>query len=454
MPSTRLRTVFELSLNSPVGQCRAMPVNLAGQRAILAVYGADFDDDPYHEMFFYPTDTLKMILFDMQGEVLWRRDLGRGVVPGIWFCPVFPFDLDGDGTDEIYYVGNANEQHPLSLDGYRLEQVNAGDGSTVGQWPWPAKSPGQVISHAYRNFITGGHVSGEPVLITAQGTYGDMHFQAWRKGMASRWEYTVKAADPGARGSHMCAISDMDGDGDQELLWGERCIELDTGRERFCADRDTYRGHSDVAQPFRDPETGEWYLYTIRESDRDVSPRVAAYTARGERIWGHVDEGHMDMGWVARLNGRLVASAIRIGHKTCGPDGRFHTEMTEFAFDALTGDPIDLGLSTYRSLPVDINGDGNHELVRGRASGSGEVVDGSGAHLADLGAPVAMASKFLDLPGEQLLTYHLNGTLKVWADANAQDSDIALQRYAHPLYEANRRLTGTGYNLVNLGGIF
>ena len=431
-----------------------MPVSLGDdRRAILAVYGADFDDDPYHEMFFFPADTLKMVLFDVQGEVLWQRDLGKGVVPGIWFCPIFTFDLDGDGVDEIYYVGNVNEQHPLSLSGYRLEQVSATDGSTAGQWPWPARSHGQIISHTYRNFIAGGHVSGEPVLVTAQGTYADMHLQGWRAGMELRWEHTIKASDPGARGSHTCAISDMDDDRNQEILWGERCIELDAGSERFCADRDSYRGHSDVVQPFRDPATGEWHIYTIRESDPGVSPRVAAFDARGERVWGHVDEGHIDMGWIARLNGRLVASAIRIGHKTCGPDGRFHTEMTEFAFDALTGDPIDLGFSTYRSLPVDIDGDGNHELVRGQASGGGEVVDGTGAHIADLGAPVAMASKFLDLPGEQLLTYHPEGTLKVWSDANAADSEAAQQRYAHPLYEANRRLTGTGYNLVNLGGI-
>ena len=54
----------------------------------------------------------------------------------------------------------------------------------------------------------------------------------------------------------MCAISDMDGDGVQEVLWGERCIELGEGRELFCADRDTWRGHSDVATPVLDRATG------------------------------------------------------------------------------------------------------------------------------------------------------------------------------------------------------
>ena len=253
----------------------------------------------------------------------------------------------------------------------------------------------------------------------------------------------------------MCAITDLDGDGAEELMWGERCIELDSGRERFCADRDTYRGHSDVVQPVLDPLSGNWFLYTLRESDAGVSPRVALFDENGNRVWGAVDQGHMDMGWVARLGDarRLIASAIRIGHKTCGPDGRFHTGMTEFAFDALTGESVDLPFSTYRTIPVDIDGDGCHELVRGSASGGGEVIDGEGNPIADIGAPVAMACKFMDLPGEQLLAYYPDGALRIWADPNARDSDTALARYRHPFYQANRRLTSTGSNSVVLGGI-
>src|SRR5687768_14794282 len=91
----RLDALVEVSLGSAIGQLRAAPVGLGegAPRAIMVVYGADFDVDPYVEMFFFPTDTLKVVVFTEQGEVLWRRDLGQGVVPGVWFCPVFPFDL-------------------------------------------------------------------------------------------------------------------------------------------------------------------------------------------------------------------------------------------------------------------------------------------------------------------------------------------------------------------------
>ena len=135
----RLEPRLELSLGSPVGQLRAAPVCLGegGPRALLAVYCADFDVDPYVEMFFFPTDTLKLALFTQAGQILWRRDLGPAVVPGVWFCPVLPFDLDGDGCDEIWFVNNLDPQHPLGLSHYCLERIDARTGETTGQWPWP-----------------------------------------------------------------------------------------------------------------------------------------------------------------------------------------------------------------------------------------------------------------------------------------------------------------------------
>jgi len=454
-----LRIVQELELATPIGQCRAVPVELGKgkERAILVVYCADAGVDPWSEMFFYPSDTLKMLVFDRNGEIHWRRELGRGVVPGIWFCPVFPFDLDDDGVDEVYFVNNTDPDHPLSHRNRRLERVDARNGETTGSWPWPSKNANQKLSYAYRNFILGGHVKGEPVLVTAQGIYEDMHLQGWRSDMSVRWEHSIAKDAPGARGSHMCPIADLDDDGIQELMWGERCIELAAGKERFCADRDVYRGHSDVIQPFRDQASGRWFIYTCRESDRSASPRVVLFDDRGRRVWGAVDRGHIDMGWIARLgdDGRLVAMAIRIGGKAAGPGGTTHSGMTEFAFDALSGKEVSLGFSTYRTVPVDIDGDARHELVRFNPDGQSEVLDSQGRTIARLGesATVVMACKFLDLPGEQLLVSYPDGTLQIWSDPQAKDTPAAEARYEHPLYRANRRLFASGSNRIVLGGI-
>jgi hypothetical protein len=446
-----------LNVGQPVGQCRVTSVHLGPShpRAFIAALAADFDVDPFTEMFFFPTDTLKLVCFTETGQVLWRRDLGKAVIPGMWFCPVYSIDMDGDGVDEIYFVNNTDPKHPLAHTAYRLERLNAATGESTGQWPWPIGNRWQTLSQSFRNFIIGGHTGGEPVLVTAQGTYQDMLLQGWGTNMSMRWETRIGKDDPGARGSHMCPVVDFAGNGDQCLLWGERCIDLASGVERFCADRDTYRGHSDVIAPLLDRSTGRWFIYTIRESDPGVSPRVALFTHDGERVWDAVDKGHMDMGWVAHLKGypTPTAMAIRIGTKTCGPDGRFHQDMTEFVFDALTGKPRDLGFSIYRTIPVDLNGDGDHELVRGLPGGDGAVLDSHGKQIAQIEGGVALAHKLIDRPGEQLITFTDDGRINLYADLNAKDSPAALARYANPCYRPNTRLGSTGSNHIVLGGI-
>ncbi len=132
--AVELQCVLELSVGQELGQMRAVPVWLdeEGPPALLLVYGADAEDDPYHEMFFFPRDTLKLMLIGPDGRRLWHRDLGRGVVPGVWFCPVFPFDLNGDG--EV-----------LDADGNRLGRIE-GQVAMVGRF---LDRPGeQVLAYA------------------------------------------------------------------------------------------------------------------------------------------------------------------------------------------------------------------------------------------------------------------------------------------------------------------
>ena len=455
-PKFDLHVLLQLSVVSPIGQLRAVPVSLGKDkpRALLAVYCADAEVDPYVEMFFFPKDTLKLMLFTQEGEFLWKRDLGPGVVPGIWFCPVFPFDLDNDGVEEIWFVNSIDPDHPLSLKNSRLERINARTGKTSGQWPWPNPERNQSPSHTFRNFILGGYVKGKPVLVTAQGTYGPMKLQGWNPDMSLRWEYVIERETPGARGSHMCPVVDINHDGIDEIFWGERCIELNTGKELFCADRDSYKGHSDVVQPVLDRAGNRWFIYTCRESG-GVSPRVVMFDDTGRRVWGDLKTGHMDMGWAARIgeNGEHIVMAVRIGAKSAGPQGFFRQETEEFTYKVFTGVKCSLPHSIFCTLPVDLNGDGVHELVRGLAEGNGEVIDKNGRVIGNIDGSVAIASKFMSHPGEQILSYGRDGIIRVWADRNAQDSIQALDRYKHPFYKANQRLTATGYNVVNLGGL-
>lgn len=449
-----LQPVLELKIASSLSQCRAVPVDLGDKQAIFLAYCEDAEIDPYVEMFFFPRHRMRMMVLATDGTEIWKKELGVGVIPGIWFTPFFPFDLDGNGIDEIWFVNNIDDDHPLSLNGRRLERLDARTGETLGRWPWPVVDRNQSPSHTFRNFILGGQVKGQPVLLTAQGTYGPMKIQAWNRDMSRRWEYEIKSQTPGARGSHMCPVVDIDSDGVDEILWGERCIGLDTGNELFCGDRESYRGHSDVVQPVLNRANNRWSIFTCRESG-GVSPRVALFDSAGRRIWGDLETGHMDMGWTARLgpNGESIAMAIRIGSKSAGPDGFFRKSVEEFTYETFTGRKHELPFSVFCTLPVDLDGDGVQELVRGIAEGDGTVIDRTGAIIGNVGGHIAMASKFMDRPGEQILCYYADGTIRIWADATARDSAAAKARYAHPFYRANQRLTAAGYNLVNLGGI-
>lgn len=441
-----------------IGQCRVLRLSTGGGDGptLLAAHSACFDVDPYTEMFYYPDDRLHLSALRMDGTIAWRRTLGPGVVPGMWFCPLFAFDLDGDGCDEIYFVDNVQDQHPLALSGYRLGVLDARSGELVAHHPWRVRDGEQSLGRLFRFFVLGGHVRGQPVLVTAQGTYQLMTLQGWSSKIEPRWQIVIEPEAPGARGSHMCPIVDINDDGVDELLWGERCLSLDDGHELFCCDRDVYRGHSDVVLPVRDRRDGRWLIYTIRESDPQASPRVVVFDDHGRRVWGSVERGHMDMGWVARdRHDRLIATAIRIGRKTCGPEGRHHQDRETFAFDGRTGKPIDLAFDPYRTIPVDLNGDGFHELVRGAAGGDGQLLALDGQSLGSVGGPIALASHLgiAGLAGEQLISYHDDGRLRLWFDPDARDSPAALARYRHPFYAANARLSATGYNLINLAGV-
>jgi len=453
-----LAVLAELDLGQPIGQFRAVPVNLGEGRtpAVAALYGADAEIDPYIGMFFFPKSTLKLVVFDVAGKVHWKRDLGPGVVPGIWFCPVFATDLDRDGVDEIYFVNNRDSEHPLDYRKYVLEQVDSATGRTLKQQPWPQPLDSDSMSHSYRHFIVGGEADQKPVVVAMQGTYGRHALHAYGAGLQPLWQVTIDPAKSGgALGSHVTPIVDIDQDGSDELFVGERCLSLRDGKELFCCDREGWKGHSDIVQPVLNRAENRWYLWTCRESFENRGPRLAFFDGQGRALWTAVDAGHMDTGWAARLGaqGEPVVLGAKVGEKVRTAEGERRTGIVEFAFDPFTGKPRELGFKAYTTIPVDLNGDGIHELVKGYFEGDGTVLDREGRVLGKTGGLSAIHSQFAGRPGEQILSYHRDGKVRIWHDRNAVDTPAAQARYQSRFYRTNQKLTGVGYNLFNLGGI-
>lgn len=451
--TSALEPVTTFHVGAPMRQCRVVPFALPDEPAVLFVHAACAEDDPYHRMFFLPDDTLKLTAFTLSGDLLWHRDLGPGVVPGMWFCPVLPFDLDRDDVDEVWVVGNTDPEHALNQDAYALERRDGRSGDLLNTRPWPQVPP-QATSHFFRNFLNAGFSRGQPRLITAQGTYGRMALQCWDGAMRPLWERVIAAEEPGARGSHMFPVLDIDGDGRDELLWGERCIDIDTGQDLWVGDRDTWRGHSDVIQPTRDAASGRWSVYTCREAGRPHGA-VVMFDDRGREVWSHRGIGHMDNGWTARLadDRSHWCYALEIGHKTAGREGFRRTGMQESLYD-LSGRPIESPMPLYQSAPVDFNGDGWHELTYRDGERAGLVVDRHGRTLGRLEGRSVLVGKLRDdLPGEQILTWSEDGTARLYACPHAADSDFARRRWAHPFHAACLRVQAMGYHPSMLGGL-
>lgn len=453
-----LQPLVEVDVGHPVEEFRCVPVQISADPddRLLLIHSADWFD-PAMDLDIGETDSLKLTLVTGDGNVEWRVDLGPGTVPGVWFCPVFPFDMDGDGTDEIWLIDTEQEAWHLDADdpgfpmtGEQLVRLDGETGERTGTWEWPWR-PDSNPAASYRYFILGGHVNDEPVLITAQGTYGEMRLQAWDRGMDRRWTHHIPADAPGALGSHRTPVIDIDGDGSDELLWGERLIDIDTGDEVWCADRDTWEGHTDVVQPVLDHENDEWYIYTVRETEVDEPPRVVMFDATGERVWSDVDAGHMHWGWTGTFEDGRLAMACDQGEVTGSYRG--------FGWDAFDGSPFNWEYSVKNTVPVDVNGDGVHEILH-QSEANDEELSGTvralgGTELGSVGQHVnyVQPSKLLDRPGEQIPCYTPDGLIRIWGDANADDTPEATARYDHPYYEKARRLSAVGYNWEIVAGI-
>lgn len=447
-----IRELCSFTIGEEFAQMRSIPVAMgAGQEeATLFIHSRNPNIDPWSEAFNYARDTLKMTLLSNSGKRLWHRDMGWGMVPGIWYSPVLSFDLDGDGVDEIWYVCSTRPNLPLSTFYRVLERIDPRSGEVTGQWPWPQYPRGESMSYTYRYTLAAGYTQGEPVLITAQGTYGDMHLQGYQNGMIKRWEILIPTTEPGARASHVFPILDMNNDGIDEIFWGERILSVDDGHELFCCDRDRFKAHSDIVVPFIDPTDNRRYIYTCREGGG--APRVVTYDFDGNIVWSAVEAGHMHRGWIANIgeDRRRIAMAMSLALDAKGADVHRSTP-THYYFDAVSGEPVDFTMPFQGCdlMPIDFTGDGYHDFYGIGGDALGKCYNRFGECLATLqaedgGARVVRSGKILDRPGQQLmLAYDKEGVVRIWGDDAASGEDDPFCKRYHRFMQ---HLMASGYN--------
>lgn len=295
-----------------------------------------------------------------------------------------------------------------------------------------------------------GYANGQPILVTSQGTYRDMYLQGYGPGMEKKWEIVIKDND-GPRASHVTPVWDMNGDGVDELLWGERILSIEDGHEVCCLAPD-YCGHSDILTPFEDYKTGKMYLFTCREGGENGDKRVQVFNLNGGMVWKDIDHGHMHTGWVATLldDYRKLIMVKRIERRTT-EDYMVYADDGEFYYDAYTGEPMDWPFQIRGSdmIPIDFNGDGYHELLVIRGDQAGTVFDRHGEVVGHLSGHEVRAGRLLEHPGEQIMLW-TPGTsvVNIVGDAEAVDGDIIRHRHEGNYHSFMQKLMASGYNAV------
>lgn len=441
----KMTTLKEYDLRIPLKQVRNCEVDLGYEKGMLFAYSSSQNCDPCPVLLGHWDSPMHLAMYSENGNQMWHRELGLGLVPGVWFMPFIAFDLDGDGVDEIWFVNNPTNL-PFASPRMVLERLDSRTGKTTGVYHFPAENiMGYELGEAFRFMIYGGYVHGKPVLVTQQGTYDKMYLQAYNPDMTLRWERVIMP-DEGPRASHSSPILDIDQDGIDEVLVGEHAVSLDDGHDVFCCDRDSFFGHSDVVLPFHDFKTGKGYLFTCRENGNyEGCPRVVMFDYKGNRIWADVytdpedfSSGHIHGGFVitAKPDYRRVAVAV-------------HENDTSWAYDAVTGERVTLPFQPRRyHRPIDINGDGYHEYLgweEGKPTTT--VMDSNGQIVYYTGGVLIQIGKWLNFPGEQFLVYYPEEQkVRMWGDAEAENSTFFMKRHADGFHQFMNKMTGCGYN--------
>ena len=459
----KLQCMNEYDLGVNPGFVHSAAVRLGDRDAELFVYSAGDAVDPGEECFrIRNIQPVHIALFEKDGRRIWDKELPDGVLPGIWFVPVLPFDMNRDGIDEIYVLNNTGA--PFSFMHRKLERWDALTGEVTGSWPWPWNTFEERMSLCYRFYLIGGYAHGEPALITCQGTYANMYLQGWNDDHMPRWELTIRKEDIGPRASHVTPVLDINGDGVDELFWGERILSVDDGHEIIDLAPD-YHGHSDVVIPYRNYETGEWLIFTCREDDeREGQKRVQVFRPDGSKAWEDVDYGHMHTAWAANMKDGF-GKIIMVMRERFVPDeyGLEHELDGIFYYDAFTGEKTEVSLPCKGTevCPLDIDGDGYHEfyVTEGEYRGCilnrfGEIIarlPGDGKDYIDYTIRIGKINRS---PGEQLMICKEKDNTKVYVfgDADAAEGDIMKKRYEMPYLTFMQKLMASGYNCAGSQG--
>ncbi|MFK4271637.1 rhamnogalacturonan lyase [Streptomyces milbemycinicus] len=337
--------------------------------------------------------------YTLQGQRLWRIDLGRNIRSGAHYTQFQVYDYDSDGKAEVAMktadgtvdgtgktIGSASADYRNSsgyvLDGPEfLTMFNGQTGAAVSTVDYvPPRGTVSSWGDSYGNrvdrFLAGtAYLDGsKPSLIEARGYYTRTVISAWNYSggqLTRKWTFdTNSSTNTGkgydGQGNHALAIGDVDSDGRDEIVYGSMAVD-DNGSGLWT----NKNGHGDAAHlGDLDPSRpGLEYFKVDEDSSKPSSYFADART--GQVLWSTAASGD---------NGRGVAGDIWAGN-----DG---AEM----WSAADGSIRDEGGGAKGRKPSSINflswwdGDPVRELLDGThidkygTSADTRLLTGSGVH--------------------------------------------------------------------------
>ena len=245
------------------------------------------------------TDPTLLDCYRLNGDLLWRIDLGRNIRSGAHYTPFIVYDLDGDGRAELMVktadgtrdaagtvIGDSVADYRNAagriLEGPEYISVfNGLTGKVMDTKPYipergDVKDWGDNRGNRSERYMAAvgyfGGKQGTASAVFCRGYYTRSVLAAWDwdgKELKNRWTFDTNNpewASYAGQGNHNLRVCDVDGDGMDEITYGSMAVDHD-GRGLY----NTGMGHGDAIHLIVDPDDGQLYIWDCHENKRDGS---------------------------------------------------------------------------------------------------------------------------------------------------------------------------------------
>jgi hypothetical protein len=203
-------------------------------------------------------DTIKVRALNQDGSIRWSHDMGPAINPGVWYSPVYVYDADQDGRDEIYCIGVINwtgqsvphSRHygaAASIPGdERIFKLDPATGAVVAMARWPDRVTDHPGNTNPRNQLVVAWLDSgsgrRPHIVALRGKYARMHAIIYdaQLNIVAEWKDTDEpntwyqqiynphgdASQYFDSGGSVLLAGDLDQDGDDEIVLGSAALKF------------------------------------------------------------------------------------------------------------------------------------------------------------------------------------------------------------------------------------